>query len=183
MDVNEKQRRNRLLIIVFVLLVIWVVLNAFIKPACAEEKEIDFNWVQTREAYHTKIDKFLVLYFSKSAPRKLHNARKLIPVVLDISERENVNPALVASIISFESTWNYAAIGALGEIGLMQVNNRNVGKDPADQVSKGISMLKDSYAKCGSVIGAVAYYGTGHTCKPYKGAEKRIERARKIEAL
>jgi soluble lytic murein transglycosylase-like protein len=176
-------RDKALLKIVFILIFALLIYTLFVRPAGSAEREIDFKWNAPREVYNTKLDKFLTLYFSKSSPRKLINARKLIPVVLDASERHNVNPVLIASIISYESTWNYAAIGALGEIGLMQVNNKIVGKDPSNQLDVGISMLKDSYARCGSVIGAISYYATGHTCKPYKGAEKRIALARKIEAL
>jgi len=37
--------------------------------------------------------------------------------------------------------------------------------------------------KDNTVIGAVSYYGTGYTCKPYRGAELRIKTALEIEGM
>ena len=180
---REPKRFNQMLRVLFVILFVWFLFNLFVRPAGCAESELSFTWAQPREVYAAKLDRFLVVYFDRCSPRKLNNARKLAPIVLDAAERHNVNPALIASIVSHESTWNYAAIGALGEVGLMQVNNKTLGQDPAEQLDAGIEMLKASYERCGSVIGAVSYYATGHTCKPYRGAELRIALAKKIEAL
>jgi len=179
MDPRDKALFKVVLILIFVL----AIYSIFVRPAGSAERDLSFEWSQPREVYAAKLDRFLVAYFDKCSPRKLNNARKLAPIVLDAAERHNVNPALIASIVSHESTWNYAAIGALGEVGLMQVNNKMLGQDPAEQLDAGISVLKAAYARCGSVIGAVSYYATGHTCKPYRGAKLRVALAKKIEAL
>jgi soluble lytic murein transglycosylase-like protein len=164
------------------LLFIWLLVNLFVRPSCADE-EISFEWNAPREVYAAKLDRFLASYFANCNPRKLADARKLAPVVLDAAERANVNPSIIAAIVSHESTWKASAIGKLGEVGLMQVNNREIGADPVAQLDAGIDMLKRSYDRCGSVIGAISYYATGHTCKPYRGAELRVAMARRIEAL
>lgn len=174
---------ERALRVLFIVLILWFLFNLIGRPACADGAELSFIWNAPREVYAEKIDRFLVNYFSKCNPRKLANARKLAPVVIDAAERHNVNPAIIAAIVSYESTWKSGAVGKLGEIGLMQVNNRVIGDDPAEQLDAGIEMLKASHAKCGSVIGAISLYATGHSCKPYRGAELRVALAKKIEAL
>jgi hypothetical protein len=102
--------------------------------------------------------------------------------VINASEAAKVNPEIIASIISHESTWNGAAIGKRGEIGLMQVlGSRATTVD--EQLAEGIHRLQISYEHCGTIIGAISYYGTGYTCAPYRGAQSRITMAEKIESL
>jgi hypothetical protein len=143
---------------------------------------LDFNWTESRETYMTTIESFLRNeWFAHCNPKKLKRALEVLPIVLDECESGNVNPYLVSSMISLESTWDSNARGKLGEIGLMQTNNISVN-GPAEQIRAGIRILKKGFDQCHSIIGAIAFYGTGHTCKPYRGANLRIILAERIES-
>lgn len=186
----ERRRRREtsllagLLMIILALLVLGTLLVC--ERACADgPADVPFSWVGTRADHETRIDLFLTDYFSKCSPRKLARAREVVPVLLDVCEAAQVNPALVAAIVTHESTWDASAVGGLGERGLMQVApNAHRGEVPADaegQLRLGVRILTEAYARCGTTIGAVSWYGTGSTCKPYRGAERRLRMAAKIQ--
>lgn len=160
-----------------------LLLLTFSVKMCMAEAPLVFHWNAPREVYAAKIDRFLVSYFAKCAPSKLANARRVVPTVLDISEEMGVNPAIVSGIITRESTWQPTARGKLGEVGLMQVNNVASNDDPAVQLRIGIGILKDAFAKCGTIEGAISLYATGKSCKVYRGAKYRIRTAQQIEAM
>jgi hypothetical protein len=179
----ERERQIAILKIVGMLIVLLLVLTLSIKLCMASESELSFNWNAPREVYAGKIDRFLVRWFDKCNPQKLKSARSVVPVLLDVAESEGVNPTIIASIISHESSWQPGALGKLGEIGLMQVNNKVIGSDPADQLRAGILMLKSAHVKCGSIAGAISLYATGKSCKVYRGAKLRIRMAQQIESM
>jgi hypothetical protein len=143
---------------------------------------LKFEWSDTRENYTRKIETFLADWFVHCSPKKLKRALSALPHVIDASEAAKVNPEIVASIISHESTWNGADIGKRGEIGLMQVLGSHA-TTADEQLKEGIRLLMLSYEHCGTIIGAISYYGTGYTCKPYRGARSRITMAKKIDAI
>lgn len=182
-DPYNRDRQTALWKIILGLIVIFALLSYLVKTVQAEPSEVGFYWTDSREVYEVKINRFLDLYFARCNPAKLDKARKVVPVLLDVAERENVNPSIVAAIITHESTWSNGARGRLGEIGLMQVNNVPLSDDPHEQISTGVTMLKGAYERCGTVAGAISLYARGHGCKPYKGAALRMAVARRIEAL
>lgn len=154
------------------------------KPAEDEIPSVSFAWEQPREVYEAKIDKFLGWFFQNVNPRKLADARKLVPTLLDATERHGVNPSLVAAMVTLESSWQPQSVGKLGEVGLLQVMRSDAPlTDPVKQLDHGLTILKQSYEECGTTIGAVSKYATGRSCKPYKGASLRIRMAAKIEGM
>ena len=172
-------------ITVLVFLFSWGLFNTCNAARANDSDPIVFNFENTEGPHYEKIETFLQYYFRTCNPRKLNNARTILTDVVDISESENVNPYLIAAIIRHESSWNQTARGALGEAGLMQVNNLPIQITEKwtirDQITRGIRMLLDSYARCGSVLGAVSYYATGKSCRVYKGARIRVKLAQRIE--
>ena len=123
-------------------------------------------------------------YFHACSPRKLARALALVPEVIAATQEQQVNPAIVGAIISLESTWDPEAVGALGEVGLMQVG-RTAGVEIAPgvrgQLDAGLSVLRRAYETCGTVEGALSLYATGRNCTPYRGARLRMALARRIE--
>ena len=145
---------------------------------------VDFGWTQPREVYAEKIDRFLTWWFAEVDQRKLKRARALVPTLLDATEEHGVNPSLVAAMVSLESSWQPAAMGKLGERGLLQVMRSDAPlDDPRKQLDHGLTILKKSYAECGTVVGAISKYATGKSCREYRGARLRLRMAAKIEGM
>lgn len=182
---KQKKKMNReigwLLVIIALLIIAAAMLLG--ERLNAAPPTIAFEWTQSREVYEIKLHSFLDDWFDSVSPKKLKRAKTVVPTLLDVCEKRGVNPALVGAIVSLESSWYSDAVGSLGERGLMQVNPsvRRVGDDHAEQLDVGVLILQEGYARCGSVLGAISWYGTGRTCKPYRGAEKRMKLAARIE--
>jgi soluble lytic murein transglycosylase-like protein len=186
---REEDRRTRIFLFAFVLAILTACLAAIgFNAEAARERPlpaIEFRWVGTAEARTAQIERFVTEWFATCSPWKRGQARALIPDVIAAAEAGNVNPALVAAIVSYESTWQPAALGKLGEVGLMQVNNwTGTPLDtPRAQLDAGIATLNHAYDVCGTVAGALSYYATGKSCAVYRGARLRIRMAAHIEAL
>lgn len=133
---------------------------------------------------------------SKTRPykKRLELALKLIPTIIEQCWAHMIDPLLVVSaIIPFESSWDPGALGERGECGYMQImpgNKSHTGEDICDprvNISLGVEMLANSLRACGTLPGALSYYGTGKECLPiarfvkyrlraYKRAVKRFRK-------
>lgn len=86
--------------------------------------------------------------------------------IVTVSDVYGVPPLLTTEIIFHESSFDEKAIGARGELGLMQVAKANVGKYGCDmsssggQIACGAKMLRDAFDVCGSWYGALTRYAT-----------------------
>lgn len=103
--------------------------------------------------------------------KRLAFALELIPSVVTHAKLQGIDPLLVAVIISFESSWDFTAVGKLGERGLMQTHGRAAKgfdmADPVQQVAAGCAHLARALEFCkGDVPGALSRYGTGDGCRP-----------------
>jgi len=153
-------------------------------PRMSALPDVAFHWSQPREVYEAKIERFLDWWFAAVDQRKLTRARALVPTLLDATEEHGVNPALVAAMVSLESSWQPSATGKLGEVGLLQVMRSDAPLDnPRKQLDHGLEVLKKSYAECGTVVGAISKYATGKSCREYRGARLRLRMAAKIEGM
>jgi hypothetical protein len=160
-----------------------------------DEKSISFEWADTREIYAQKVTRHILSRYATCNPKKYqgklcNRALDLVSVLLDTCRDENVNPLLIAAIISLESNWDVSCMESnTGAYGLMQVNTgwKNAAVveeytlDPAEQLKDGITILKISLAKCGTVRGALAFYATGKTCIPIPTSDLRYKMAIKID--
>jgi hypothetical protein len=146
------------------------------------QADVAFEWSGERAQHEERIDAWLVTYFSKCSPYKLRRARAVLPALLEVCEREKVNPYLVAAIVTLESTWDVKALGKLGERGLMQVMRGDaVPSDAAGQIGAGVAILRKAFERCGTTEGAVSLYATGSSCRPYRGTALRLRLAEEIE--
>jgi hypothetical protein len=194
---REPKRINQMFRILFVILFVWFLFNLFVRPAGSAESELSFTWAQPREVYAGKIVRHIEDHYVTCNPKKYqgrlcHRALNLVTVLLDTCKAENVNPILVASIVTLESNWDVSCMEAnTGAYGLMQTNTgwKNAAiveeytLDPATQLHDGIAILKTSLAKCGTVRGALAFYATGKSCVPIATSDLRYSTAKRIEAL
>lgn len=86
--------------------------------------------------------------------------------IVTVSDVYGVPPLLTTEIIFHESSFDEKAIGARGELGLMQVAKANVGKygcemsSSGGQIACGAKMLRDAFDVCGSWYGALTRYAT-----------------------
>ena len=124
--------------------------------------------------------------------KRLAGALRLIPSVITHAKLQGLDPLLVAVIISYESSWDFTAVGKLGERGLMQTHGRAAKgfdmTDPVQQIAAGCAHLARALEFCkGDVPGALTRYGTGGACRPlarfvkwrlkaYKRAVKRYRK-------
>jgi len=122
--------------------------------------------------------------------KRKQKAYTYIPIIEKYSDKYNIDPLLIAIIISCESSWKLKVIGKIGEQGLMQVHGIAMKGfniyNPDGQIHSGVKFLSQSFDRCKSITGAISYYMTGKTCKPIKPAKYRyglykeaVERFRK----
>jgi hypothetical protein len=186
---REEDRRTRIFLFAFVLAILTACLAAIgFNAEAARERPLPvvaFEWSGTIEARTEQLGRFVAEWFATCSPKKRAKAMVLVPDVVAAAEAGNVNPALVAAIVSYESTWNPASRGKLGEVGLMQLNNWTGPPlaTPRAQLDAGIATLNHAYEVCGTVAGALSYYATGKSCAVYRGARLRLRLAAHIEAL
>lgn len=132
------------------------------------------------ESYRTSIRNFVVWFHKAVRADRCAAALKLVDPVVDVAMERNVNPALLASIVTHESSWRPEALGRLGERGLLQVMGGKA-KEPREQLREGVGILAAAYERCGTVLGAISLYATGKSCRAYPGAKLRVKLAERIE--
>jgi soluble lytic murein transglycosylase-like protein len=110
--------------------------------------------------------------------KRLKRALGYIPVIVTHAKLQELDPLLVAVMVSFESAWDFEAVGKIGERGLMQTH-RHASKgfdmqDPAQQIAAGCAHLARAVRHCkGDLPGALSRYGTGKGCRPLARFVKR----------
>jgi len=103
--------------------------------------------------------------------KRLAAALALVPTVITHAKLQEIDPLLVAVMISSESSWDFTAVGKLGERGLMQTHGRAAKgfdmADPVQQIAAGCAHLARALEFCkGDLPGALTRYGTGGKCRP-----------------
>jgi soluble lytic murein transglycosylase-like protein len=131
-------------------------------PAQADDKAV-------LEAY--VIDFLKPISKTRVYKKRLRDALRLIPSVVTHAKLQGIDPLLVAVIISYESSWDFTAVGKLGEKGLMQTHGRASRgfdmTDPVQQIAAGCAHLARALEFCkGDLPGALSRYGTGGGCRP-----------------
>lgn len=179
---RDKQVGGLALIAIALLIIAALLVSERVQCDPARVPEVQFRNAYSHEEAARKIDAWIDVFFAKCNPKKATAARKLIPIVVDTAIEADVNPALVAAMVTLESSWQPIAVGKLGEIGLLQVMGGKA-TTAQEQLAEGLAILSAAYEECGTTIGAVSKYATGKTCKPYRGARLRLRMAAKIEGL
>jgi len=151
-------------------------LAAWSSPAAA------VTWAPRLDAasYRSSLRNFVVWFHRACRADRLAPALELVDQVVDVSFAHRVNPAIVAAIVTHESSWRSAAIGKLGEVGLMQVM-RGRARSPREQLEEGVELLVAAHEECPTVAGAISRYARGRGCGVYRGARLRVDLAERIE--
>lgn len=121
-------------------------------------------------------------FFNNVDPRKLTEAKKLIPAVIEAALNENLDPLLVAVVVSCESSWKTDAAGGIGEVGLMQVHGEAARgfdvKTVSGNLAAGTRWLATLIQRYGSVErGLRAYIGGGPRAKKAAAWRMKVYRA------
>lgn len=103
--------------------------------------------------------------------------------ILEASERQHLDPELLASLVHTESTWRKEALSPVGAIGPAQVRpnfwSRFCGSsnlhDPAENIYCGAQVLSHFRDRCGDDVCALKAYNIG----PYS---ERVQAARRYVA-
>ena len=124
-------------------------------------------------------------FFSKTNKAGLKPAKKLIPLVIAAAEKENLDPLLVAVVISCESSWKVGAVGrSHGEVGLMQLHGQaKRGFDVTTvegNLAAGCRWLASRIEKYGSVERGVRHY-IGFSERAKKAGTWRMRKYREAQ--
>jgi hypothetical protein len=108
--------------------------------------------------------------WAKLAPNVSRRAVAYVPLIIETAEKYELDPVLIAVIISLESSFDFNKIGKRGELGLMQVWGVCArGCDlqtPAGQIDCGCRCLRKSMDICGGDVAAgLNMYASGR-CVP-----------------
>jgi hypothetical protein len=140
-------------------------------------QEIDKHAIATAEVTRYVMD------WTRNVPQS-YRRRALAHVesVARWSLHYDVDPLLVATIVSLESSWRSDALGKRGEVGLMQLHSdrAKAGFDLTDadqQIEAGVQWLRTCIEVCdGDVERGVNMYGTGHCRARWAALEYRMGR-------
>jgi len=148
-----------------------------IEPTEAEIQEIIAAEIQDPIV---EVDMYLRDFLKNVPPYRYKRAKEFIPYVVNYSQENGIDPLLLAVIISKESSWMPGVTGQKNEKGLTQVHGlaakgHDVSK-PEYQVEAGATWLRKCIDWCdGDVLGGLSIYQTGYSCRPYKGAKRRLK--------
>lgn len=108
-----------------------------------------------------------VTWFHARAPARCKKAQKIVPHVVKWSNFYNLDPLLVSTIITFESSWRPDVIGRRGEVGLMQILPQSICsfgqkiETSEDQIRTGARCLRLSLDQCQDLRGGLTMYASG----------------------
>jgi len=117
-------------------------------------------------------------YFGGVYPKSEALAQSYVPIVIEECDKENVDPIMMATIITFESGWRTHAVGKKrGEIGLGQLLGEAKGgsdlKTPRKQINKSVIWFAKKKKQCnGNLVRAIGAYMSGK-CKALTMAKER----------
>ncbi|EMI68482.1 lytic transglycosylase domain-containing protein [Leptospira noguchii] len=165
--------------------------NRFVKEAPIQSKEQTFDSIlkAERETSISNLEK------EKSFGKDLKNIEpSLSKIIHQESEKNNLDPRLVQSVIKAESNFKTDAVSPKGAIGLMQLmpstaNSLGVEDpfDPAENVAGGTKFLSDLLNKYKNLDHALAAYNAGPSAvdryagiPPYRETRNYVEKVKKF---
>lgn len=138
-------------------------------------QELDRQAVATAE-----VQQYVRDWSANLPPRYYRRALEQVPSVVSWSVVYDIDPLLVAVLVSLESSWRVDARGKVGEIGLMQIHPKNrralEGADMRDgdgQIEAGVKWLRACIDQCGDVRRGLNAYATGHCDPEWRGLAYR----------
>ncbi|EMO88274.1 lytic transglycosylase domain-containing protein [Leptospira noguchii] len=165
--------------------------NRFVKETPIQSKEQTFDSIlkAERETSISNLEK------EKSFGKDLKNIEpSLSKIIHQESEKNNLDPRLVQSVIKAESNFKTDAVSPKGAIGLMQLmpstaNSLGVEDpfDPAENVAGGTKFLSDLLNKYKNLDHALAAYNAGPSAvdryagiPPYRETRNYVEKVKKF---
>lgn len=145
---------------------------AFAIPAA---EHVQRPWQSEVDAFATRV--------SRAFGVRPSTAGEFASWILEASERQQLEPDLLASLVHTESTWRKEALSPVGAVGPAQVRpnfwSRFCGSsnlhDPAENIYCGAQVLSHLRDRCGDEICALKAYNIG----PYS---ERVQAARRYVA-
>lgn len=124
----------------------------------------------TRADATTELTEFIT-DFLKLYPKRQKIALTYIPTIINEC-RDDIDPLLIAVMVSMESSWKFEVEGDLGERGLLQIMPQFAKEyqmeNPHEQIRAGVNHLRKALLTCnGNIKDAVNYYGCGQ-CQPHR---------------
>ncbi|EQA71709.1 transglycosylase SLT domain protein [Leptospira noguchii serovar Panama str. CZ214] len=165
--------------------------NRFVKEAPIQSKEQTFDSIlkAEREKSISNFEK------EKSFGKDLKNIEpSLSKIIHQESEKNNLDPRLVQSVIKAESNFKTDAVSPKGAIGLMQLMPSTADSlgvedpfDPAENVAGGTKFLSDLLNKYKNLDHALAAYNAGPSAvdrysgiPPYRETRNYVEKVKKF---
>ena len=119
--------------------------------------------------------------FHKNSPQKLRKrSLSFVPAIVHWSKEYEIDPLLTSTIISLESSFIPGSVGAVGEIGLMQLHWRGAKRGfdlskPEEQIHAGVKHLSKCFELCDDELAkALTAYARGGCNKRYGGLKYRL---------
>jgi len=119
---------------------------------------------------------------TKGYYRRYNEAVEMVPYILTYCERYNVDPLRVAVLADLEGSWKPDVVGALGELGPLQVMPRHFKKrfgldDLDSQIHAGVWWLSVALERCNhDGARAFNYYASNQCGKVPSGKSRYRER-------
>lgn len=135
-----------------------------------------------REATATaEVTRYVEDWAANLPPKFRRRALAQVSSVAQWSARYEIDPLLVAVLVSLESSWRVDARGKVGEIGLLQIHPRNrralEGADMSTgngQIEAGVKWLRFCVEQCGGDLRrGLNAYATGHCSPEWRGLAYR----------
>jgi len=127
------------------------------------------------DAYQVELEAYVSTFLHTVRLMRSYEQRKAdalgtIPLIIKFCDQYDIDPLLVAVVMTFESSWRPNVTGSRGELGVMQTMPRHFRSfdlsTPEGQIHAGVSHLRASLDACGGDLEqGLNYYGSGR-CKP-----------------
>ncbi|EKO60121.1 transglycosylase SLT domain protein [Leptospira kirschneri str. H2] len=163
--------------------------NRFVKETQSKKQTFDSILKAEQEKPISDLEK------EKSFSKDLKNIEpSLAKIIRQESEKNNLDPRLVQSVIKAESDFKTDAVSPKGAIGLMQLMPSTANLlgvedpfDPAENVAGGTKFLSDLLNKYKNLDHALAAYNAGSNAvdryagiPPYKETRNYVEKVKKF---
>ncbi|MFA4794506.1 lytic transglycosylase domain-containing protein [Leptospira kirschneri] len=163
--------------------------NRFVKETQSKKQTFDSILKAEQEKPISDLEK------EKSFSKDLKNIKpSLAKIIRQESEKNNLDPRLVQSVIKAESDFKTDAVSPKGAIGLMQLMPSTANLlgvedpfDPAENVAGGTKFLSDLLNKYKNLDHALAAYNAGSNAvdryagiPPYKETRNYVEKVKKF---
>jgi len=181
------KRKTRCLCVAF-----FIFLSCFSTKIFCAEKQINEDYYSMVSEYEiTPTDKLSMVemyigWYLQNVRASLREKaqNEYAPLVVRFAQKYEIDPLLLAVVISCESSWRIDVIGKMGEHGLTQIHGlagRPFEHDlhtAKGQIEAGARWLSIQIERCGGIVEGLSAYMTGR-CKKIDSARRRYRAYKK----